>query len=237
MGQRIGPVVHGGTSLLATRSHSFVGAPREAVQVHRRSFLSNKHHIGPQMTARPKHATAKARDEITNGLCFGCATMKPVRSIEDMRPINETRMRARAMKPLRTIELTHAVPLDGRGKRSPADMLARSERDHFLREAARRHCVGMSERAAAATLCTKLARYREAAWRRERTEPLCPPRHAGTVTAMFWCVLKARDHAPSEPTIRRALAFHDPRDVIRSASLRDGAHPWHSNPEQQTRNR
>jgi hypothetical protein len=34
------------------------------------------------MTARPKHATAKARDEITNGLCFGCATMKPVRTIE-----------------------------------------------------------------------------------------------------------------------------------------------------------
>ncbi len=110
------------------------------------------------------------------------------------------------MKPVRTIELTSAAPLDGRGQRSPGDVVARSVRDHFLREAARRHCAGMSERAAAAMLRSKLGRYREGGWRRDRSEALCPARHRGTIIEQLFCVLMVRDALPSVRSIRRALS-------------------------------
>jgi hypothetical protein len=96
---------------------------------------------------------------------------------------------------------------DGRGHRTPATLLSLSERDHFLRAAVDHHCTGMSDRAAAAMLHAKLARYREGAWRRDRVEALPPPRHRGTITELLWCVLKVRDRVPSEMTIRRALRY------------------------------
>src|SRR5262245_45817265 len=111
-------------------------------------FGSNKHHIGPQTTARPSTRTAQARNEITNGLCFGCATMKPVR----------------------TSDVASAVPVDGRGRRSPGDVVARSVRDYFFSVAARRFCVGMSDRQAARYLRSALLRYRGGRWRRTRSE-------------------------------------------------------------------
>jgi hypothetical protein len=110
------------------------------------------------------------------------------------------------MKPVMRIEVTHAEPLDGRGHRSPADILARDERDHFLRAAADRFCTGMSDRAAATHLRAKLARYRENGWRRDRSNALCPPRLAGRIDALMWCVLKVRDQVPSERLIRLVLA-------------------------------
>jgi hypothetical protein len=54
------------------------------------------------------------------------------------------------MKPHRVSVFADAVPVDGRGHRSRQTALYLSERDHFLREAARRFCVGMSDRQAAA---------------------------------------------------------------------------------------
>jgi hypothetical protein len=42
-------------------------------------------------------------------------------------------------------------------------MLLLDERDHYLREAARRFCVGMSDRAAAEMLHSKLGLYRQGA--------------------------------------------------------------------------
>jgi hypothetical protein len=72
----------------------------------------------------------------------------------------------------------------------------------------------MSDRAAAAMLYIKLARYREGAWRRHQSENLVPPRLAGRIEALMWCVLKCSDRLVSEITIRRALAIYDPRDVI-----------------------
>jgi hypothetical protein len=55
------------------------------------------------------------------------------------------------MKPVRTADLTNAVPVDdGRGRRTPLTLLHLSVRDHFLRAAADIHCTGMSDRAAAA---------------------------------------------------------------------------------------
>jgi hypothetical protein len=62
------------------------------------------------------------------------------------------------------------VPLGGRGHRTRATSLALSERDHILRAAADRYCVGMSDRQAALVLHARLARYREGAWRRDRIE-------------------------------------------------------------------
>jgi hypothetical protein len=109
------------------------------------------------------------------------------------------------MKPHQASAFAGALPV-GAGHRTPADMLSRNERDHFLREAARRHCVGMSDRQAAAWLHTKLSRYRENAFRRDRSEALCPARHRGTITELLWCVLKVRDSLPSERLIRLVLS-------------------------------
>jgi hypothetical protein len=106
------------------------------------------------------------------------------------------------MKPLR-----HPMVPDGRGRRTPVTLLLLSERDHYLRAAADRFCVGMSDRAAAAMLHEKLSRYRLSAWRRDASEALCPARHRGTITELLWSILKTFDRVPSIPTIRRALGY------------------------------
>ena len=98
------------------------------------------------------------------------------------------------MKLVRATEFTHAVVVDRRGHRTPADMLSRDERNYYLREAARLHCAGMSDRQAASHLHTKLARYQQGGWRRDRSENLCPPRLAGRIEATLWCTLKSRAH-------------------------------------------
>jgi hypothetical protein len=105
------------------------------------------------------------------------------------------------MKPIR-----HPLA-PGPGHRTPQTLLALDERDRYLREAADRFLPGMKDRPAAAMLHTKLARYRETAFERERSEALCPARHRGTITEWLWMILKAHDHVPSEVTIRRALAY------------------------------
>ena len=111
------------------------------------------------------------------------------------------------MKQVRATDVANAVPDDGRGRRPPADVLARAIRDHLLRTAADRFCAGMKRRPAAAKLRTKLIRYREAAWQRDRVEVRCPDRHRGSVTELLWTILKIRDAVPSDRTIRAALAL------------------------------
>jgi hypothetical protein len=86
-------------------------------------------------------------------------------------------------------------------------LLRLNERDRYLREAARLYCAGMSDRAAAEWLRIRLRRYREGAFRRDRSEPLCPARHRGTVVELCWMILRTRDHVPSISTIRRALGY------------------------------
>jgi hypothetical protein len=102
--------------------------------------------------------------------------------------------------------LRHPIVCAGPGKRSPADMLSRDERDHYLREAARLYCVGMSGREAGAWLQTRLARYRAGAWQRDRVEALCPPRLAGRIDALLWCVLKCSDRLVGVELIRKVLS-------------------------------
>jgi hypothetical protein len=100
-----------------------------------------------------------------------------------------------------------ATPLDGRGRRSPGDIVARAIRDHLLRVAASRYCVGMSDRQAAAYLRTKLARYREGAWKRDRVEERCPDRHRGKLSELLWTILTIRDAIPGDRSCRAALAL------------------------------
>lgn len=116
------------------------------------------------------------------------------------------------MKPVRAIDLTHAAPVDGRGRRPPADVLARAVRDHLLRTIAHRYCGGLSDRQAAMVLRTKLDRYRLGAWRRDRVEVQSPDRYRGSVTELLWTILKIRDAIPSDRVIRAALAL-DPFSV------------------------
>ena len=110
------------------------------------------------------------------------------------------------MRALRHGDLTNCAALDGRGRRSPTDILSRTARDYLLRLAAERHCQGLSDRQAAEMLRTKLARYALGAWRRDRAEDLCPARHHGRIEAVLWEVLRTRDMIPSSRTIRKALA-------------------------------
>jgi hypothetical protein len=109
------------------------------------------------------------------------------------------------MRPLRHSAFADAAPLDGRGHRTPATLLVLDERDKFLVEAARFY-PGTSDREIARQLRSALSRYREGRWRRDRSEALCPVRHAGTITAVLWMILKVRDHVPSERLIRMVLA-------------------------------
>jgi hypothetical protein len=110
------------------------------------------------------------------------------------------------MRQVRTADMTDAVPLDGRGHRTPQTMLRLDERNHFLREAADRFCVGMSDRQAATWLRSRLIRYQLGAWRRDRVEATCPARHRGTIAEFCWLTLKAADRIVSERSIRRAIA-------------------------------
>ena len=111
------------------------------------------------------------------------------------------------MKPVRVADLTHATPLDGRGRRSPGDVLARTVRDHLLRTAADRFCVGMSDRQAAKHLRVKLSMYRAGPFRRDRFEAKCPDRYRGSINELFWQVLMVRDAIPGDRSIRTALAL------------------------------
>lgn len=85
-------------------------------------------------------------------------------------------------------------------------MLSRDERDRYLREAADRFYIGMSDRQAAAFLRAKLMRYREGSWRRDASENLCPVRHGGTITELLWSILKVRDAIPGDRLVRDVLA-------------------------------
>jgi hypothetical protein len=97
------------------------------------------------------------------------------------------------------------LPLDRRGKRTPRVLLELDERNAYLVEAAR-HFPGASDREVARRLRIALLRYREGAWRRDRSEALCPERHRGKLAAVLWCVLRVADRVPSERLIRLVLS-------------------------------
>jgi hypothetical protein len=98
------------------------------------------------------------------------------------------------------------VPLDGRGKRSSATTLALDERDKLLIEIARRFYGGLSARETAHRLRYRLLIYRNGRWRRTSPDWMCP-HEAESMDAALWCLLRIRDHVPSEMTIRRALGY------------------------------
>jgi hypothetical protein len=108
------------------------------------------------------------------------------------------------MKQHRPSIFADAFPV-GAGHPTPAEMLSRDERDRYLIAAADRYCIGMSDNAAADYLVVRLARYAETAWRKEYAEALCPARHRGIITELFWMILKSRDRVPSERLVREVL--------------------------------
>ena len=111
------------------------------------------------------------------------------------------------MKMLRAIDLTHgAVPIDRRGHRTPNTLLMLDERDAMLVATARRFFSGMSHRETAHRLRSRLLIYQSGRWRRTSAE-LRPPHDADSLDAALWCLLRIKDHVPSEMTIRRALAY------------------------------
>jgi hypothetical protein len=109
------------------------------------------------------------------------------------------------MKPVRTIELTHAELVDGRGRRSIHTLLLIRARDVLLVEAAM-FFPGASDREVARRLLAALKTYRAGRWRRDAALALCPPQHAGSYRALFWLILKLHDHVPCDRAVRAALA-------------------------------
>jgi hypothetical protein len=94
----------------------------------------------------------------------------------------------------------------GPGHRSADTLLRLDERDRYLREAASRFCIGMSDRQASEFLRMKLTRYRSGAWRRHQAENLMPPKLAGRIEASCWRILKCRDAIPGDRLVRDVLA-------------------------------
>jgi hypothetical protein len=111
------------------------------------------------------------------------------------------------MRPLRTIELTHAAPVDCRSHgRTRAVELLVSERNALIRDAARFYPPGCSDREVARQLLVALARYRNSRWQRDRSETTCPAQHRGKLVQVLWLILKTIDAIPSDRSVRAALA-------------------------------
>jgi hypothetical protein len=109
------------------------------------------------------------------------------------------------VKAVRTIEITQAVPLDGRGRRTRQTELTISERNRYLREAAQ-FFPGLSHRETAHRVHTAIATYQSGRWRRDCTEATCPVQHNGGLVQVMWMLLKVRDATPSMEAIRKLLA-------------------------------
>jgi hypothetical protein len=109
------------------------------------------------------------------------------------------------MRPHRLSIFGNAVPV-GPGHRLPMTLLHLRVRDLFLRLAAEVHCAGMTKSAASEWLRQRLARYSECAWQRDRVAEAVPPRLAGHVNGLLWCVLKCRDRVPSARLVRLVLS-------------------------------
>jgi hypothetical protein len=108
-------------------------------------------------------------------------------------------------KPLQPIELTHALPLDGRGRRSNHTLLLIKARDVLLMESAR-FFPAASERETARQLLDALKTYSAGRWRRDAVLAPLPPQYVGTYRMLFWAILKLHDHVPCDRVIRAAVA-------------------------------
>ena len=118
------------------------------------------------------------------------------------------------MKPVRTADLTNAVAVDGRGRRTPQTMLLIDKRDALLIEIARRFYPGLSHRETAHRLRQRWLIYRSGPWRRTWTELRCP-HDPERLDALLWCLLRIRDAVPSERLIRYVLSRATGKDTDR----------------------
>jgi hypothetical protein len=102
--------------------------------------------------------------------------------------------------------MMHVRYIAGPGRRTPQTILILSERNQYLRAAAK-FFPGMSDYEKARQLHIALLRYSAGAWRRDRTETTCPARHRDRLSGVLWMILKTKDAIPGERTIRSALAI------------------------------
>jgi hypothetical protein len=109
------------------------------------------------------------------------------------------------MKPVRTIEVTHAAPVDGRGHRTNHTLLLIRARDVLLVEAAR-YFPSDSDRETARQLLDALKIYAAGRWQRDSASEACPAQYAGTYRLLFWALLKLHDHVPCDRVVRAAAA-------------------------------
>ena len=109
------------------------------------------------------------------------------------------------MKLVRTADLTNAVAVDGRGRRTPQTMLLIDKRDALLIEIARRFYPGLLHRETAHRLRQRWLIFRSGPWRRTWTE-LRGPHDPERLDAALWSLLRMRDAIPSERLIRIVLA-------------------------------
>jgi hypothetical protein len=107
------------------------------------------------------------------------------------------------MKPVQPDELLHSVPVDGRGRTSPAEQSLIDERTILLRRASQ--FFPGHQRETARQIHARLSIYRNGRWRRDRSAERCPPQHRGRPEEIWWLISKCHDHTPSEMTIRRSL--------------------------------
>lgn len=117
------------------------------------------------------------------------------------------------MKPIKAADFSE--PLDRRGRRKFDTVVSNFTRDRLLRLGGRCFFGAMTKREQARQLHTALLRYQTGAWRRDRTELICPERHQGKITEVCFVILRLRDRVPSEGAIRRALAgIPEPRAAV-----------------------
>ncbi|MCA1503811.1 hypothetical protein [Bradyrhizobium sp. NBAIM02] len=102
-------------------------------------------------------------------------------------------------------ELVGQERVDGRGRTLPDERSAIVFRNWSFYEGATVFFPGKASASAARELSRRFQRYRDGAWRRHRAAEHMPAKLDGRLEALFWHILKIRDAAVSERTIRRAI--------------------------------
>ena len=120
--------------------------------------------------------------------------------------ISDPANRRAMIAPNHKVNLANAVPLDGRGHRSPQTLLMLDERDAMLREAAAMFFPGDSMNATAKQLHRALDRYCCGAWLRERVAITLPSRHLGRLDGFCWRLLRTVNRVPGESRIRQIIS-------------------------------
>lgn len=87
------------------------------------------------------------------------------------------------------------------GSRTLATQMSKAKRNKVLLQMADQFYRAVSKDEAGRQIHSVLVRYRESAWRREKTLPVCPPNRCGTKEGFAWELLMIDDSIPAARTI------------------------------------